>query len=80
MLDVFNKSYNFRSDLKNPIMDKIIELIKNNPGNNFIVVVPNLKKDIKGVKEILFEEFGENDILVTSWTNLNEDVDNLFKK
>lgn len=72
--DVFEEVYSITTEQKNPIMDKIIiilkELIKNKSAVVFIIVHP---LDINGTKKLLLEHFKEEipkKIKVIAWSEL----------
>ena len=74
---IFEEVYGTKDDPKNPLLDRIIELINEYCGDiNEIVVIVN-HFDIKKLKNILNNIYGENNILVTKWNDLNKDMNNL---
>lgn len=76
LMEVFDDVYDFHGVGKNPISDSLCDLIKNqNVSYNQIAVIVH-KYDIKGTKLIIDDKLGENDILVTSWPELNEKIEN----
>ena len=74
LTNIFDEVYDFHGSGKNPIFDLLIELINKNQlnTNEFVVIVHSW--DIKGTKCLLEDIFGKNDILVTSWSKLDEDI------
>lgn len=74
LINIFDEVYDFHGVGKNPIAESLIELIENNkiPHDELAVIVH--KYDIKGTKLILEDYLGENNILVTSWTDLDTDI------
>lgn len=73
LIDVLDDLYGFKSGLyKNPIMDIIIDFIKDF-SEDFIIVVH--KNDIRGTNAILNEILGENNIIVSNWSNLNKVIE-----
>ena len=76
LMSIFDEVYDFHGTGKNPIAESLIELIenKNIPHEELAVIVH--KYDIKGTKLILEDYLGENNILVTSWTDLDDDIKN----
>ena len=74
LMNVFDEVYDFHGTGKNPIAESLIELIKNkNISDDELVVIVH-KYDIKGTKLILEDYLGENNILVSSWTDLDKDI------
>ena len=76
LVDVFDEVYDFHGDGCNPIADLLIEKIRERNLIDEKIVVLVHHYDIKGTKLILNDEFGENNILVTSWSKLNEELEN----
>ena len=74
LMDVFDEVYDFHGTGKNTIAESLVELIKNKniPDDELVVIVH--KYDIKGTKLILEDYLGENNILVSSWTDLDNDI------
>lgn len=74
--DSFKKVYGWKSAPKNPLFDTILELITDNnwDGNEFAIIVS--PHDRKRFKRLLDETVGENNILVTSWKDLNKNIEN----
>ncbi|WP_295612024.1 hypothetical protein [uncultured Methanobrevibacter sp.] len=76
LMNVFDEVYDFHGTGKNPIVESLVELIKNkNISDDELVVIVH-KYDIKGTKLILGDYLGENNILVSSWTDLDKDIEN----
>lgn len=75
LMNVFDEVYDFHGTGKNPIAEFLVELIKNKniPDDELVVIVH--KYDIKGTKLILEDYLGENNILVSSWTDLDNDIE-----
>ena len=75
LINVFDEVYDFHGTGKNPIAESLVELIKNKniPDDELVVIVH--KYDIKGTKLILEDYLGENNILVSSWTDLDNDIE-----
>ena len=74
LMDVFDDVYDFHGTGKNPIAESLVELIKNkNISHDELVVIVH-KYDIKGTKLILEDYLGENNILVSNWTDLDDDI------
>ena len=75
LMNVFDEVYDFHGTGKNPIAESLVELIKNKniPDDELVVIVH--KYDIKGTKLILEDYLGENNILVSSWTDLDNDIE-----
>lgn len=74
LMNVFDEVYDFHGTGKNPIAESLIELIKNkNISDDELVVIVH-KYDIRGTKLILEDYLGENNILVSSWTDLDKDI------
>jgi len=74
LMTIFDEIYDFHGTGKNPLAESLIELIKNkNISYDELAVIVH-KYDIKGTKLILKDYLGENDILVTSWTDLDDDI------
>lgn len=72
--NIFDEIYDFHGVGKNPIAESLVDLIrtKNIPQDKFVVIVH--KYDIRGTKLILEDYLGENNILVTSWTDLDDKI------
>lgn len=74
LMNVFDEVYDFHGTGKNPLAESLVELIKNkNISDDELVVIVH-KSDIRGTKLILEDYLGENNILVSSWTDLDEDI------
>ncbi|WP_303295474.1 hypothetical protein [Methanobrevibacter woesei] len=75
LMNVFDEVYDFHGTGKNPIAESLVGLIKNKniPDDELVVIVH--KYDIKGTKLILEDYLGENNILVSSWTDLDNDIE-----
>ena len=72
LVDIFDEVYGFNSTPKNPIINTLLESLKNLNQKNFVIIVHPF--DIKGTKLILNDFLGENDILVTSFSDLNNEI------
>ncbi|AMD17363.1 hypothetical protein TL18_04610 [Methanobrevibacter sp. YE315] len=74
LMGIFDEVYDFHGTGKNPIAESLVELIKNkNISQDELVVIVH-KYDIKGTERILEDYLGENDILVSSWSDLDDDI------
>lgn len=74
LINVFDEVYDFHGKGKNPLAESLVELIKNKNISDDEVVVIVHKYDIKGTKLILEDYLGKNNILVSSWTDLDNDI------
>ena len=74
LMSIFDEVYDFHGIGKNPIAESLVELIKNKNIQYDELVVIVHKYDIKGTELILEDYLGENNILVSSWTDLDDDI------
>lgn len=72
----FEKVYGWNNVPKNPLLDNILVLLDNNGWNeNELAIIVN-HHDINRFKKLLEEKIGENNILITKWKDLNENIKN----
>lgn len=74
LINIFEEVYNFGGNSKNPVANSLIDLIKSKDLEDEQLAVIVHKWDIHGTKLILEDKIGENNILVTSWSDLNNDI------
>lgn len=72
LIRIFDEVYGFKSTPKNPLMQTLLNTINDLNHNDFVIIVHPF--DVKGTKIILDEMLGENNIIVTSFNKLNNDV------
>ena len=76
--NVFEKVYNYRLEKpKNPMLDRLIGLIKNCnvPYENLVIITDG--RDLRKLKKILREKLNQElfeKLLITSWSRLNEET------
>lgn len=68
--------YGWLGENKNPLLDAIISLINNDDFNNQECAIVTHHFDYKELKEILSEIIPNNQILVTRWNKLNDEIKN----
>ena len=76
LIDSLDDVYGWASDNKNPLLDEIINLINRIQLNDDKIAIVVHHWDINQVKKILLEKLPDNEILVTRWTKLNEEIVN----
>lgn len=68
--------YGWLGENKNPLLDAIISLINNDDFNDSECAIVTHHFDYKELKEILSEIIPNNQILVTRWNKLNDEIKN----
>lgn len=77
LIDSLENVYGWESDInKNPLLDEIINLINQRELKYEEVAIVVHHWDINEVKNVLLEKMPNNEIIVTKWNKLNEDIVN----